>query len=184
VVEAVKVAMCIDADLFELLERDVQLIHRFDADVLEDVVHRASRGKAALLAPDPYEEDLRRALNLGHTFGHPLEVEMGFDILHGEAVGVGIMVATEIAVDRGVCSTAYADRIFRVLGEYGMPPRVPVDSMHAACKRLDEVRLVRAGVLNFVLPREPGAVAIVPEVDHVEIVAAIDRLVDRGLLVA
>jgi len=54
--------------------------------------------RSKLLAPDPYEHDLRRALNLGHSFGHPLETELEYTgILHGEAVGFGLAVAVEVA---------------------------------------------------------------------------------------
>ena len=70
--------------------------------------------RSTLLAPDPYENDLRRALNLGHSFGHPLETELEYTgILHGEAVGFGLAVATEVSRRRGVVCDEAAERISR-----------------------------------------------------------------------
>jgi len=120
VAEAIKVALCGDPDLFRLLERSAPAIRAREPDAMAEVVLRAAARKAALLAPDPYEIDLRRVLNLGHTFGHALEAEhaYGAELLHGEAVAFGIAVATAIGVERGVCSRVDGLRIFALLRAY------------------------------------------------------------------
>jgi 3-dehydroquinate synthase len=178
VAEAIKVAIIRDPDLFELLETESRIIREGqDARVLGEVVARATEGKIALLAPDPYERNLRRALNLGHTFGHPLEVQTGYQqLLHGEAVGFGIAVATTVSRARGLCSSTTLDRIFRILRSYDLPPAVAKSDLIATCSRLEEIRLVRAGSLNFVLPQEVGKVEIVPEVSDAELVRAIEEI--------
>lgn len=178
VAEALKVGIIGDPDLFELLETESRAIAQGqDARVLAEVVARASEGKIALLAPDPYERNLRRVLNLGHTFGHALEVQTGFDqLLHGEAVAFGLAVATAVARGRGSCSRATLERIFRALHAYGLPSRVIQSDLFATCSRLEEIRLVRGGVLNFVLPVEIGQVEIVAEVSEAEIVRAIEYI--------
>ena len=185
VAEAIKVAIIGDPDLFELLERESESIRSGqNAAVLGEVVARAAEGKIAMLAPDPYERNLRRVLNLGHTFGHPLEVQTGYQqLLHGEAVGFGIAVATEIARARGLCSRTTRDRIFRMLRRYELPPPLFKGDLIATCCRLEEIRLVRAGKLNFVLPQEIGAVEIVAEVADVEIVRAIQEIAEHPLMV-
>jgi 3-dehydroquinate synthase len=178
VAEAIKVALCTDPELFGLLEEHVDAIRRQrDASVLTRVIRRASRGKIDLLDPDPYEVDLRRVLNLGHTFGHPLEVELAYqDLPHGEAVGFGIAVATAIAHARGVCDDGTRARIFRLLAAYGLPPRVPRTRLDRVCDRLDEIRLVRANALHFVLPERLGRVSIVPEIADREFAIALDSI--------
>jgi 3-dehydroquinate synthase len=178
VAEAIKVAIIGDPDLFELLETESEVICAGqDARVLGEVVARAAEEKIALLAPDPYERNLRRVLNLGHTFGHPLEVQTGYQqLLHGEAVGFGIAVATAIARGRGLCSRTTLDRIFATLRAYDLPPAVLKSDLIATCARFEEIRLVRAGSLNFVLPQEIGKVEIVPEVSDAEIVLAIQKI--------
>jgi 3-dehydroquinate synthase len=178
VAEALKVAIIGDPDLFELLEAESEAVRRGqDAELLGEVVARSSEGKIALLAPDPYEHNLRRALNFGHTFGHALEVQTGYDrLLHGEAVGFGIAVATAVARRRGMCTRATVDRIFQALYAYGLPPPVPRSDLVATCGRLDAIRLVRGRRLNYVLPTEIGCVEIVAELEDHEIPQAIDDI--------
>jgi 3-dehydroquinate synthase len=184
VAEALKVAIIGDPQLFELLETEsANIIGAQDAMLLGEVVARSSEGKIALLAPDPYERNLRRALNLGHTFGHALEVQTGYDrLLHGEAVGFGLAVATAVARRRGVCSRNTLERVFRALDAYGLPPRVDRADLLATCSRLHEIRLVRGRKLNFVLPHEIGEVEIVAEVSDGEIAQALEDIANHPVL--
>jgi 3-dehydroquinate synthase len=148
-----------------------------------EVIARASKGKIALLAPDPYEHNLRRALNLGHTFGHALEVQTGYDrLLHGEAVGFGLAVAAAVARRRGLCSRTTVERIFHALHSYGLPPRVSHGDLMATCGRLEAIRLVRGRRLNYVLPREIGRVEIVAELEEAEIPQALEDIERHPLI--
>ncbi|MGH7512863.1 MAG: NAD-dependent epimerase/dehydratase family protein [Gemmatimonadales bacterium] len=178
VAEALKVAIIGDPILFELLETESAAVRSGqDARLLGEVVGRASEGKIALLAPDPYERNLRRVLNLGHTFGHALEVQTGYDrLLHGEAVGFGLAVATAVARRRGLCSRHTLERIFLALDRYGLPPCVSRSDLFATCGRLEDIRLVRGRKLNFVLPRDIGEVEIVAEVSDAEIEQALEDI--------
>jgi len=171
IAESIKVAITGDGNLFRLLEQEVKAVMEDrHPKTLEEVVLRSSVRKIALLDPDPYERDLRRALNLGHTFGHPLEVELSYEgLLHGEAVGFGLAVATAIAGARKMCSEDAAERIYALLDAYGLPPRVPWERLENAVERVAEIRLVRAEKLHFVLPTGVDSVEIVPEVSDDEI---------------
>jgi 3-dehydroquinate synthase len=184
VAEALKVAIIGDPDLFELLEVESEAVRRGeDAALLGEVVARASEAKIALLAPDPYEHNLRRVLNFGHTFGHALEVQTGYDrLLHGEAVGFGIAVATAVARRRGMCTRGTVERIFRALQAYDLPPCVPRSDLLATCGRLDAIRLVRGRRLNYVLPAEIGRVEILAELEDHEIPRAIDDIAAHPVL--
>lgn len=180
VAEAIKVALTGDATLFGLLEEHAEAIGRGDdAALLARVVRRAVRRKIALLDPDPYEIDLRRALNLGHTLAHPLESEMEYaGLLHGEAVAFGLAVATEVARARGVCPPSVAARIHRLLAAYDLPPPIPRARQRASLARLREIRMVRGGALHFVMPAAIDRVVIVPEVGLDELEAAMEALED------
>jgi 3-dehydroquinate synthase len=184
IAEALKVAIIGDPELFQLLETEsAAIVDGHEAGVLAEVIGRASELKIAMLAPDPYERNLRRVLNLGHTFGHALEVQTGYDrLLHGEAVGFGLVVAAAIAWRRGLCSRNTLERIGRCLEAYGLPPRVPRGDLLAACTRLEEIRMVRGRSLNFVLPREIGVVEIVAEVSNAEIVQALEDIAAHPIL--
>jgi 3-dehydroquinate synthetase/nucleoside-diphosphate-sugar epimerase len=178
VAEAIKVALCGDPSLFRLLETGAgALLDARDPRLLTEVVRRCAARKIALLSPDPLEVDLRRVLNLGHTLAHPLEVEFGFEgIRHGEAVALGLAVATQVAVERGSCAAKDGDQILRLLAAYELPPPLPLDRCEAACTRLGAIRLVRDGRLYFVLPTGIGTVEIVPELGEGELVAALQAL--------
>lgn len=180
VAEAVKVALCGSAELFEVLEDSGRAIREDrDPHALAKVVALAASTKARLLEPDPYEIDLRRPLNLGHTFAHPLETELAYEgLLHGEAVGFGLAVCVMLGLQRGVCEPELAERILALLDAYGLPPRVARPRLVQALEHLSGVRLVRAGALNVVLPTRLGEVEIVgdiPQRDFVEALAALSR---------
>jgi 3-dehydroquinate synthase len=181
VAESIKVALTGDADLFRLLEENSEaILQGEDAELLAQVVRRSIRQKVALLSPDPYEIDLRRALNLGHTLAHPLETVMEYaDLLHGEAVGFGIALATQVALQRGVCAPAVAERIHRLLTAYGLPPEIPLDVQRAAFGRLAEIRMVRGGHLHFVMPTDIDTVQIVPDLELDELERAIVAMAER-----
>jgi 3-dehydroquinate synthase len=175
VAEAIKVAIIGDPRLFDTLVTQSDAIMGRDPDVLQEVVRRAAEVKVRCLAPDPLERDLRRPLNLGHTVGHPLETHLGPErISHGEAVAAGMIVATRIAERRGVCAPEVARRIQRALALYGLPPALSTEDLRGALNHLGAVRLVRAGKLHFVLPREIGRVEIVEDLPIDELGDACD----------
>ena len=177
VAEAIKVALTGEPALWHLLEDRVSAVRAREPGVLGDLVRLAAARKAALLAPDPYEVDLRRALNLGHTLGHAIEAELGGDeILHGEAVAFGIAVAAAIGLGRGVCARLDALRIFALLAAYDLPPPVPRRCLAGALRRLDDIRLVRGNRLHYVIPTGIDGVTIAPEVDDGEIERALALL--------
>lgn len=184
IAESVKVAICGDPGLFMLLEQNAQrVLHDRDPLILGEIVHASAQRKIALLNPDPYEVDLRRVLNLGHSFGHALEVEIEFEgLLHGEAVAWGLIVATMISVRRGICAESEAERIYNLLLCYQLPPHLKLDRLHKACQRLEEIRLVRGQNLHFVLPTSISTVQIVPELESGEIAQALNAIADHPLL--
>jgi 3-dehydroquinate synthase len=181
VAEAIKVALCGEPDLFRLLETCADQVRAADPATLAQLVRLAAARKAALLAPDPHEVDLRRVLNLGHTVGHALEVECGHrELRHGEAVAFGIAVATAVGVQRGLCPRIDAERIFALLARYGLPPPIARSHATGALRRLDDIRLARGNRLNFVIPTGTTGVHIEPEVGDAELARAVDRVLARS----
>jgi 3-dehydroquinate synthase len=182
VAESIKIAVICDPGLFELLEKEVDAIrYARDPSVLGEVVYRSARSKIDLVSRDPYEADLRRELNFGHTIGHPIETALGYrGILHGEAVAFGMAVCTAIAEEQGICEPDSADRILALLAAYDLPPHVPYESLTPALEHLSALRLVRGHALNLVLPERVGSVRVVPEVDDRQIMASAE-LVSRSL---
>jgi 3-dehydroquinate synthase len=180
--EAIKLAVISSPELFDFIEQHLQSLLALDVSSLRSLVHAASAIKCGLVERDPYEADLRRTLNFGHTVGHAVEKVTGYGpVLHGEAVAYGMAVAIRVAATRGVLAPAAASRIIGILRAAGLPmtpeevPVVPAaDDVIAA---LAKIRQVRGGSLRFVLPTGIGSALIADDVHDDEIRAALaDRV--------
>jgi shikimate kinase/3-dehydroquinate synthase len=138
---------------------------RGDPAALAHAVVESCRLKAAVVAADEREESPeggRALLNLGHTFGHALEAERGFDgsLLHGEAVGVGLGLAASLSARLGHCSQELPGRVISHLAACDLPARI-ADlgrgfGVAALMGRMRKDKKVRDGALRFVLLRGPG----------------------------
>ena len=148
-----------------------------DAEALAHAVVESCRLKGAVVAADEREEAAdggRALLNLGHTFGHAIEAEAGYDgtLLHGEAVAIGLVLAAELSARLGHASPALGPRIAAHLRAVGLPARlsdVPRRfAVSALMARMRSDKKARDGALRFVLLRGPGEVftadGIAPEV--------------------
>ena len=116
--EVVKYGLLGDAEFFAWLEaHGAELLAGNVAAQIEAVV-ASCRTKARFVASDERETGDRALLNLGHTFGHALEAESGYggQLLHGEAVAIGMVMAFELSVRLGLCPTEDAARVRRHLG--------------------------------------------------------------------
>ncbi len=169
--EGIKVSIIMSPGLFDLLEKEHDRILRRDPEVMVTVIGMASKLKMDMIAKDPYENDLRRPLNFGHTIGHPIETEFAYKkIRHGEAVGIGMGVATAIARNKGIVSEAIAERIFDLLHTYdllGFSEPINPDNV---VEHVRYVRLIRGNRLHFVLPKKIGEVAITDGISNGDLV--------------
>jgi 3-dehydroquinate synthase len=102
-VESVKHALIADEKYFEFLEKNLDAILRRQPDVLEQVAYHNCKIKAKVVEADPTEKNQRRMLNYGHTIGHAVESASGFELLHGEAIAIGIIAAGLIEIEMGLC---------------------------------------------------------------------------------
>jgi len=126
-VESVKHALIADGEYFGFLEENLDAILERKADVLEKVADFNCRIKGKVVEADPHEQNQRRILNYGHTIGHAVEAASGFELLHGEAVAIGIIAAGLIEIELQLAQPGRLDRIRRILERLGMPVRLPKD---------------------------------------------------------
>jgi 3-dehydroquinate synthase len=91
-----------------------------DNNLLEDIISRAIAVKTKIVQADEKESGLRKVLNLGHSFGHAIE-KCSSEVLHGEAVSIGMCYAADIATDIGICSPETRDEICRTISILGLP---------------------------------------------------------------
>ena len=117
-----------------------------------------------MVGDDEREEkpnDGRALLNLGHTFGHALEAELGYGkILHGEAVAVGIGLAFQLSARLGFCHPADPARVMRHFAEVGLPSEIAMLNRRISGARLIQHmrrdKKMQDGTLKFVLARGIG----------------------------
>jgi len=122
-VESVKHALIADSDYFTFLEENMDALLSRDEGLLEQVAYANCRIKAKIVAEDPTEKNRRRVLNYGHTIGHAVESASGFELLHGEAVAIGIIAAGLIEKELNLADNRL-DRIQRILKALGMPVKI------------------------------------------------------------
>lgn len=119
-VEALKIFLTSDAKSFSYASLYLNKILRRDYSKLQLLIRRAVRLKVAVVKADEREENLRMILNFGHTIGHALEKISNFQILHGYAVGLGILIEAKIAQLMGLLSDINYDLISSVFARLGI----------------------------------------------------------------
>ncbi len=118
VAEIIKMAVCFNKDFFEWIENH----DLYDTDNIKVAIQKSVETKAWVVSQDEKEKGLRAALNYGHTFGHVVENETNYDTyLHGEAVGIGMMMANDVSVKLGLMSLDDATRVRSILERYEIP---------------------------------------------------------------
>ncbi len=124
--EVVKYGLIRDPRILELLEARPDDVLARDPELLTELVARSAAVKAAVVAGDEREAGDRAHLNLGHTFGHAVESLTGYhDVLHGEAVAIGTVVALRLGLRLARTPTELVARAEAVLGRLGLPMRPP-----------------------------------------------------------
>jgi len=123
-VEGVKHALIADKAYFEFLEGNMGAILKRENAVLEEIAYKNCSIKAAVVGEEPTEQNMRRILNYGHTIGHAVESGSGFEILHGEAVAIGIMGASIIEEKLGI-GGGHGLRTGKLLGKLGLNLKIP-----------------------------------------------------------
>ncbi len=155
--EAVKHGAIADAEYFAFLENEYAAIFAKHAPALERVVRRSVEIKAAIVAQDEREKGKRAILNFGHTVGHAIEATSKYEVLHGEAVAIGMVYEGRIAETLGIAAPGTVGRIKAVLERLHLPVERPdtsrVDELIAAMRN---DKKVRAREIRLALPSAIG----------------------------
>ena len=170
--EIVKYGLLGDFGFFEWLEANGAAVLRRDPDALAHAVARSVEMKAEIVAEDEREAGRRALLNLGHTFGHALEAEVGFGeaLLHGEAVALGCAQAFRFSAAQGLCPAQEARRVEAALSAAGLPTRMDqVPGAPFAAERLiahmAQDKKAEGGALTLILARAVGEAFTAKAVD-------------------
>jgi 3-dehydroquinate synthase len=174
--ESLKCGVIRDKELFDFMVRQSGKILDRNGKALERIITDSVRVKAEVVAADEKESDLRRILNFGHTIGHALESATGYSqFLHGEAVGWGMIAATDIAYASGICSADVVRQIKSAVQIYGPLPRVTTQT-ESILGRLSADKKTIAGAVHFVLPQKIGKVKILSDVPSAIVREAVEQI--------
>jgi 3-dehydroquinate synthase len=122
--EAVKHALCQEPDFFDFIEKKATDLSWEDIDWIS---RHTIELKLELLKIDPYEGKLDPQLELGHTLGHAIEIIKKGELLHGEAIAIGMVIESGISCRLGFMLPALAERIEKIFKALGLPTRLPPD---------------------------------------------------------
>jgi 3-dehydroquinate synthase len=179
--EVVKYGVILDEKFFTYLESHQNDVNNRDAAVLRHVVARCCQLKADVVERDEYERTgVRAVLNYGHTFAHAFETLSGYgELMHGEAVGIGMVYASRLAERRGLIDASLTERQIALFAALGIPTVLP-DSINLSIDDiLERMKLDKkaiAGRLRFVLPTKIGHVQLYDDVPEADVRAVLDAL--------
>jgi 3-dehydroquinate synthase len=162
--EVIKYGIIADEAFFSFLEASMPDLLKLDAQAVMRAVARSCEIKAEVVAADERESDRRRILNYGHTIGHALESLGGYRrLIHGEAVGIGLVAEAELAAHLGFCQAAVAARIRRLVQAAGLSDQFPPKTVFGRLwKAMQHDKKVVGGAVMGVWPVRIGEVVIRP----------------------
>ena len=130
---------------------------------LTQMIADAVRVKVDVVIEDPFERGRRATLNLGHTFGHAIEQVSGYRLRHGEAVAVGTVAATRMAVALNRCDAETASRIESCLDKLGLPTTVSGLDLDEVYAMMFQDKKRSGKMLRFIIPLTIGDVVIIDD---------------------
>ncbi len=175
--EVIKYGMTSSPGLFDRIVRERKAIFARAPETLTPVIAEACQIKADVVTADEREAGPRRILNFGHTAGHAVEAVTKYRrFRHGEAVGIGMLVAAELARARGVLAEQERLALADVIASLGPLPAITDLPSAEILEAIHHDKKVVAGTLHFVLPTAIGATTIVDDVSESEIRAALKKV--------
>lgn len=147
---------------------------------LAGILPAAIQVKIDVVEEDPLERGRRLQLNLGHTFGHALELLSGYRLRHGEAVAIGMAAATRLSARLGLCQPALIDRIEAVLQQAGLPVRYADCEPQAVLAAMSSDKKRQGGRLRFVLPAHIGRVLVTDRASEADVLAVLSEIRSEG----
>ncbi len=174
--EVVKYGLGLDGDFFAWLEANAEALDQRRPEALAAAIEASARTKLRVVAADRTERGSRVLLNLGHTLGHALETALGHGAwLHGEAVGVGLLVAAELSARRDALERSVVARLRNLLRTFNLPVQVPaaVDN-EVLAHALELDKKILSGRLRFIGLEALGKATVWDDVGRDELFAAVD----------
>ncbi len=174
--EIAKYGLIKDADFFFWLEENASALIKGNKSLQAHAILKSCASKAKIVAQDECESGVRALLNLGHTFAHALESEVGYgdSLLHGEAVSIGMIMAFDLSYQLGFCQETDANRVRNHLNNIGLPTNLMglADGTWTPERLLSHMSLDKKaenGSIKLILARAIGSSFIARDVDPLKL---------------
>ena len=155
--EVIKYGLIRDVRFFEWLEDNIQSLIAMNLDLLIEAILRSCQNKADVVEADEFESGIRAILNLGHTFGHAIEVAQGYgNWLHGEAVSAGMVMAAKLSQSMDWLSDKDVKRTIKLIKSAGLPTKPPNIAAEKYLELMMLDKKTKDGQINLVLQKSIG----------------------------
>src|ERR1700684_2228229 len=172
--EVIKYGCIWDPLLFDWLENNMAKLLARDVDALTYAIGRSCEIKATVVAKDEREQNLRAILNFGHTFGHAIEAATAYETyLHGEAVGLGMLIAANLSHRLGLLDVPIKDRVREALRKTGLPIEPPRVGAAKILELMQMDKKVLAGSVRLVLLEKLGRAIVTSDYSQAALDAAL-----------
>ena len=176
IAEVIKYGCIWDLELLGWLDNNMARLRAREPDALTHAIYRSCAIKAAVVAQDEREEGVRAILNFGHTFGHAIEAATGYEVyLHGEAVGLGMMMAADLSRRLGMIDTPARNLIHALVRRAGLPIDPPRIGSARALELMQMDKKVLGGRLRLVLLERLGNATVVGKYDKTALEATLQE---------
>ena len=165
--EVIKYGVIKDKELFEFLEneKNKNKLINLENEYLIKIINSSIKTKSYIVSEDEKEHGIRAILNYGHSFGHVIENLCGYgEFLHGEAISIGMRIAGDIALEKGLWSKEEFIRQNNLLKSYSLPTKIPKINKNEVIRILMGDKKVRDGKMRFILPKGIGEVDIYDDI--------------------
>lgn len=172
VAEIIKMAVTFNQEFFQWLQNNDLMVQKN----LQEAIAQSVKTKAWVVAQDEKEQGIRAALNYGHTFGHVIENETAYKTyLHGEAVGIGMVMANELAVEEGLMSKEEATKVKALLEKYHIPTHYIIKDVSAFYEHFFLDKKSHNNKIKFILPKNIGGYEITDSISKERVIAVLKR---------
>ncbi|MBB43838.1 MAG: 3-dehydroquinate synthase [Rhodospirillaceae bacterium] len=182
--EILKYGLIVNPEFFEWLEVNGTRVIDGTEDARRHAISCSCETKAGIVSKDEREGGVRALLNLGHTFGHALEKETSYgrELLHGEAVSIGMSMAFELSHRLGLCSSTDVKRVKDHIASIGLPnslKHLKDFDWHTGrlLTHMAHDKKTRDGKINFILARGIGNAFICDTVPIKEVLAVLESAI-------
>lgn len=174
--EILKTGLICDGDFFHFVCQNQPSIHLKELNILSRMICRCCEIKAGVVERDPKEQGERALLNLGHTVGHAVEKLKDFQLLHGQCVGIGLIAAAFLSMNRGLLTKEEYEQVRKGCQVFELP--LCIDSLQAeeVLKATKKDKKMELGQIKFILMDGIGKSFIDKTVTDEELMAAIQEI--------